>query len=214
VVQDQAEVINSALRLYERCIGQLINPSKCSMMFGSNCSYVNKEKVMEILKVDSTAVDEKYLGLPTPEGRMCKEKFRSTKERFVKRFTNCAEKFMSMGAKEVLIKSVAQAIPTYVMGVFKLSASMCEELTQLIRYFWWGEGGQRKVHWLAWDKLMMPKCMGGLGFCDMKLFNQALLARQAWRLIQYPDSLCAQLLKAKYYPNGEHGNLLSMAWSW
>jgi hypothetical protein len=36
----------------------------------------------------------------------------------------------------------------------------------------------------------------------MRLFNQALLAQQAWRLIQYPDTLCAQLLKAKYYPNG------------
>jgi hypothetical protein len=57
---------------------------------------------------------------------------------------------MSMGAKEVLIKLVVQAIPTYVMGVFKLPVSICEELTQLIRYFWWGEdGGQRKVHWVA-----------------------------------------------------------------
>jgi hypothetical protein len=46
---------------------------------------------------------------------------------------------MSSSAKEVLIKSVAQAIPTYVMGVFKLPGTLCEELTQLIRYFWWGE---------------------------------------------------------------------------
>jgi DNA modification methylase len=36
----------------------------------------------------------------------------------------------------------------------------------------------------------------------MIIFNQALLARQAWRLIQKPNTLCAQLLKAKYYPNG------------
>jgi hypothetical protein len=49
----------------------------------------------------------------------------------------------------------------------------------------------------------MPKGRGGLGFRDMKLFNQALLARQVWRLIQFPQSLCPKLLKAKYYPKCE-----------
>lgn len=40
-------------------------------------------------------------------------------------------------------------------------------------------------------------------FRDLKAFNQALLARQAWRLIQFPNTLSAHLLKAKYYPSGE-----------
>jgi hypothetical protein len=31
----------------------------------------------------------------------------------------------------------------------------------MIRYFWWGdEDGQRKVYWMAWDRLLMPKCLG------------------------------------------------------
>jgi hypothetical protein len=42
-----------------------------------------------------------------------------------------------------------------------------------------------------------------MGFRDLHLFNQALLARQAWCLIAYPGSLYARVLKAKYYTNGE-----------
>jgi hypothetical protein len=110
---------------------------------------------------------------------------------------------MSLGAKKVFIKLVAQAIPTYVMGAFKLSANLCEEMELMIRYFWWGdEKGQRKVHWMAWEKLLQAKCHGGIGFRDMQLFNQALLVRQAWRLIRYPDNLCVRVLKPRYYPNG------------
>jgi hypothetical protein len=33
-------------------------------------------------------------------------------------------------------------------------------------------------------------------------FNLAMLAKQVWRLITGPDSLCAQVLQAKYYPDG------------
>jgi hypothetical protein len=44
-----------------------------------------------------------------------------------------------------------------------------------------------------------------MGFIDMHLFNQAILARFAWRLLQKPDCLCARVLKAKYFP---HGSLL------
>jgi len=33
------------------------------------------------------------------------------------------------------------------------------------------------------------------------MFNKALLAKQCWRLIQYPYSLISQILKAKYFAN-------------
>jgi hypothetical protein len=51
--------------------------------------------------------------------------------------------------------------------------------------------------------MTQPKFAGGLGFRDIELFNIALLARQAWRLLMTPDFLSARILKAIYYPNGD-----------
>ena len=110
---------------------------------------------------------------------------------------------MSYGAKDALIKSVAQSLPSYAMGVFKMSAGFCDQYEKLIRDFWWGdEQNHRKVHWMSWESMIKPKSKGGLGFRDMALFNKALLARKGWRLIQRPTRLCARVLKAKYFPNG------------
>ena len=79
--------------------------------------------------------DPKYLGLPTQDGRQKKERFQSVKEKLSKRISTWTEKHLSVGAKDVLIKSIAQAIPTYMMSVFHLSASVSEDLERAIRKF-------------------------------------------------------------------------------
>jgi hypothetical protein len=87
--------------------------------------------------------------------------------------------------------------------MFQLPASLHESLSRCIRRFWWGEcAGKRKTHWTPWQQYTRAKGDGGFGFRDLKLFNQALLARQAWRLVDRLESLCARVLKAKYFPNG------------
>jgi hypothetical protein len=129
--------------------------------------------------------------------------FQPLEARFFKRMTSWREKDLSAVGKEVQIKSIAQALPNYIMSVFKLTDGLCEDLMKAIRAYWWGaEKGRRKVQWIPWKTMILPKALGGMGFKDLRLFNQALLARQAWRLVAFPESLCARVLKAKYFPQG------------
>ena len=138
------------------------------------------------------------MGLPTPDGGMHKGKFQNLQSRLAKRILLWGNQ--SQGGKEILIKAVAQALPTHIMGVFKLPFELCDDLTHITRNFWWGaKNGKRKTHWVAWDNMVKPKSHGGMGFRDMRLFNQALLARQAWRLLQELETLSARVLRARYY---------------
>jgi hypothetical protein len=136
-----------------------------------------------------------------PTGRNKRVQFQTMEERYVKRMSDWRERTLSQVVNEVLIKAVAQALPTYVMSIFKVPLGLCEKLHKYTRSFWWGSGGgKNKVQWIPWELLIKPKSYGGLGFKDLKLFNQALLSHQAMRLIMHPNTMCTRVLKAKYYP--------------
>ena len=56
-------------------------------------------------------------------------------EKLAKRLARWKEKLISKAGKEILIKVVAQAIPTYTMSCFKLPDTLREELMSIIRNF-------------------------------------------------------------------------------
>uniref|UniRef100_A0A453GEU8 Reverse transcriptase zinc-binding domain-containing protein n=1 Tax=Aegilops tauschii subsp. strangulata TaxID=200361 RepID=A0A453GEU8_AEGTS len=171
-------------------------------MFSPNTSDATKAEVKNALHIQSESWNEKYLGLPVHVGRSRRKAFAFVKGALAGRVYGWKEKLIAKSGKETLVTTVAQAIPTFTMSCFYLTKSFCDELSSLIGNYWWSQyDKEHATHWISWKKLIKPKALGGLGFRDMHGFNLAMLSRQVWRLIQNPESLCARVLKARYFPN-------------
>ena len=54
---------------------------------------------------------------------------------------------------------------------------------------------------MRWEEFCKPKIEGGMGFKDLAMFNDALLAKQASQLLHNKDSLFYRALKTRFFLN-------------
>ena len=77
----------------------------------------------------------KYLGLPLIIGKSKVEIFAEIKQMVEKKLSGWKKKILSVGGWEILIKAVAQAIPTYTMSCFQIPKSLYDEIEDMMRKF-------------------------------------------------------------------------------
>lgn len=90
------------------------------------------------------------------------------------------------------------------MTLFRFPKTWCDDIAKLIARLWWnGRDDRRRIHSVWWNRLTMPKYMGGMGFKDVTDFNTTMLTKTTWRLHEEQDSLWIQVMKGVYFPKGK-----------
>ena len=121
------------LNAYEEASGQKINKAKTALFFSKATDAAMKNNIKEAWGVPEIMQYEKYLGLPSFVGKGKKASFNYFKERVWRNIQGWEGKLLSQAGREVLIKSVIQAIPTYTMGCFKIPLGLCDEIEAMIK---------------------------------------------------------------------------------
>ncbi|XP_050222602.1 uncharacterized protein LOC126672691 [Mercurialis annua] len=188
------------LQAYDEKSVQLINFTKSAVLFSRNTEQSQRQYLSTLLQVQNINSESTYMGLPPFILRSKKESF----EAIIKKIQQAL--------------AIVSAIPIYSMMFFKLPLLLSKRINSLMARFWWGRDiSQKGINWIAWNRMTKSKWEGGLDFKDFTFFNQALLAKQGWRILNNKDSLLSQVLKGRYFCNKsiwEAKKTSSSSWGW
>ncbi|GKA63921.1 RNA-directed DNA polymerase, eukaryota [Tanacetum coccineum] len=113
------------------------------------------------------------------------------------RLSNWKVKTLSIGGRYTLLKSVLGSSPLYHMSIFKTPKGVLKEMEGIRSKFFNGnDPKERKITWVAWQKVLASKVQGGLGVSSFFALNRALLIKWYWRFLSNDGSLWSHVIQA------------------
>lgn len=104
------------LAKFERASEQKVNYTKSSVFFSPNNSYERRGELCSLMGMMEADENNKYQGLPNCIGRKKATTFGYLKDRVRQKLQSWEGRMLSKVGKEILIKTVAQSLPSYLEG--------------------------------------------------------------------------------------------------
>ncbi|XP_026377760.1 uncharacterized protein LOC113272068 [Papaver somniferum] len=130
-----------------------------------------------------------------------KESFKPIEDKVQSRLSTWQGKTVDQAGKSTQVQSILSTMANHQMGCFKMSKHVTESLDRIQRRYWWNKDSKKGMNPISWSSVCKPKRLGSMGFKNTIKFNDALLAKLAWKMITDHNSLCVRILKAKYFHN-------------
>uniref|UniRef100_A0A803P4A6 Reverse transcriptase domain-containing protein n=1 Tax=Cannabis sativa TaxID=3483 RepID=A0A803P4A6_CANSA len=149
--------------------GLSANTSKSHIYFGGVKEEI-KSKILECVKIEEGGFPLKYLGINLRPTKWKAEDCGVILDKLNKNLNCWASRNLSFAA-----------------------------IDKSCRDFLWGSSGNRsKLHRASWEKVCLPKNLGGIGFREGKKWNKALLAKNLWALASKQDCLWVKWINLIY----------------
>lgn len=113
-----------------------MNFHKSKLTCSPDTSPTIQGEIHDLMRIEIFPHYDNYLGLPSSLVRTKKDVFKFIVDQVAKKVGGWREKTFSTRGKETLIKAVAQVVPSYAMGIFKLPVEIAEDINRIIAQFW------------------------------------------------------------------------------
>lgn len=134
-----------------------------------------------------------YLGIPIGTNPRWSKTWDPIIVKCEKRLNKWRQRYLSFGGRVTLIKSILNSIPIFYFSFFRVPKKVVLKLEGLQRRFLWGGNAEhKKIPWISWETICLPKERGGLGVRELIKFNCALLGTWRWNLFHHEGKLCGE----------------------
>ena len=138
----------------------------------------NIQSLANILQCKVGNLPMTYLGMPLGTLYKSPSIWNLILERMEKKLSGWKRLYLSKGGRLTLLKSTLSSLPTYYLSLFTIPKAVATRLERIQRNFLWGSSIECfKYPLVAWEKVCLPREMGGLGIRKLVPFNQALLGK-------------------------------------
>jgi len=165
-----------------------------SRVIGVGVPLVEVDRWASPLGCEPSTLPFNYLGVPVGANMNLKKSWKPILDKFNYKLSVWKSKNLSFGGRITLAKVVLGSLPIFYLSIFAAPVGVVESLEKIRRKFVWG--GSRTssaINWVAWERIMAPKSVGGLGL-GIRALNLALLCKWWWRLKKDQSSIWARTI--------------------
>lgn len=181
-------LIRDIFHQYGSSSGQVVNPSKSRVYFGTQVSGAVKHYFSNALYFVEGAIPFGYLGVPIFLGMPKMMHLRSITDKIIMKFDRWSGNLLSLARRVYLVNSVIISSLMHSTMLYRWPRKLLKQVDRAMRNFIWkGNISQLSHGNVAWSRVCAPHSEGGLGIRDIRSANEAFLFKLAWEILKEKD---------------------------